>query len=62
MENQSINKVWRGLIIFMVFILTTTLIGEYVISREVNGWVQFAATAVWLWVSVRCFHALYKLI
>jgi len=62
MENQSINKVWRGLIIFMVFILTTTLIGEYVISREVNGWVQFAATAAWLWVTARCFHALYKLI
>jgi hypothetical protein len=62
MENQSINKVLKGVGIFTLFIIITTLLGEWIISREVNGYLQLAATGVWLWVTLRLFKMFYKLI
>jgi hypothetical protein len=62
MENKSINKVMKGLAITTTFIILTSLLGEYVISREVNGYLQMAAIGVWLYVSLRLCKMFYKLI
>lgn len=58
----KINKVMKGLAIVSVFLILTTLLGEYVISREVNGYIQYAAVGVWLYVNLRLSKMLYKLI
>jgi hypothetical protein len=62
MKNKSINKVMKALGVVTTFMVLTGLIGEYVISREVNGYIQLAATGVWLYVSMRLGKMLYKLI
>jgi hypothetical protein len=59
---KSINKVMKGLAITTTFIILTGLLGEYVISREVNGYLQLAAIGVWLYVSLRLSKMFYKLI
>lgn len=62
MEEKSIKKVMKGLAITTTFIILTGLLGEYVISREVNGYLQLAAIGVWLYVSLRLSKMFYKLI
>jgi hypothetical protein len=52
----------KGLAITTTFIILTSLLGEYVISREVNGYLQMAAIGVWLYVSMRVGKILIKLI
>ena len=52
----------KGLAIVSTFLILTTLLGEYVISREVNGYLQCAAIGVWLYVNLRLSKMLYKLI
>jgi len=52
----------KGLGITTTFLILTSLLGEYVISREVNGYLQLAAIGVWLYVSLRLGKMLYKLI
>lgn len=56
------NKWFKVLLLIAVFIILTTLLGEYVISREVNGYIQCAAIGVWLYVNLRLSKMLYKLI
>jgi len=46
----------------MLLGILTGLLGEYVISREVNGYVQLAAVGVWLYVTMRLGKIVYKLI
>jgi hypothetical protein len=62
MGNKSIKKVMKGLGITTTFIILTSLLGEYVISREVNGYLQLAAIGVWLYVSLQLSKMFYKLI
>jgi len=52
----------KGLAITTTFIILTSFLGEYVISREVNGYLQMAAIGVWLYVSLRLCKMFYKLI
>lgn len=52
----------KGLAIVSTFLILTTLLGEYVISREVNGYLQYTAVGVWLYVNLRLGKMLYKLI
>lgn len=52
----------KGLVITTTFLILTGLLGEYVISREVNGYLQIAAIGVWLYVSMRLGKMFYKLI
>lgn len=59
---MKINKVMKGLAIVSTFLILTTLLGEYVISREVNGYLQYTAVGVWLYVNLRLGKMLYKLI
>jgi hypothetical protein len=59
---KSINTVMKGLAITTTFIILTSLLGEYVISREVNGYLQLAAIGVWLYVNMRLGKMFYKLI
>ena len=56
------NKWFKILLLISIFITLTTLLGEYVISREVNGYIQCAAIGVWLYVNLRLGKMLYKLI
>jgi hypothetical protein len=56
------NKILKGLGLLTIFFILTGLIGEYVISREVNGYLQMAAIGVWLYVSLRLCKMFYKLI
>ncbi len=62
MKEKSIIKVMKGLGITTTFLILTSLLGEYVISREVNGYLQIAAVGVWLYVNMRLGKMLYKLI
>lgn len=52
----------KGLAITTTFLILTSLLGEYVISREVNGYLQIAAVGVWLYVNMRLGKMFYKLI
>jgi hypothetical protein len=56
------NKILKGLGLLTIFFILTGLIGEYVISREVNGYIQIAAIGIWLYVSMRVGKILIKLI
>jgi hypothetical protein len=56
------NKVLKGLGLLTLFFVITSLLGEYVISREVNGYLQLAAIGVWLYVNMRLGKMFYKLI
>jgi hypothetical protein len=56
------NKILKGLGLLTIFFILTGLIGEYVISREVNGYIQIAAIGIWLYVSMRIGKILIKLI
>ena len=56
------NKAFKIALIILSFGLLTGILGEYVVSREVNGYIQLAATGVWLYVSLRLGKMLYKLI
>jgi hypothetical protein len=49
-------------LIILSFGLLTGLLGEYIVSREVNGYVQLAATGIWLYVGMRLGKKVYKLI
>jgi len=62
MKEKSITKVMKGLGVTTTFLILTSLLGEYVISREVNGYLQIAAIGVWLYVSLRLCRIFYKLI
>jgi hypothetical protein len=52
MENKSSMKVIKAALAAGAFIMLTTLLGDYVISREINPGIQLAATALWLAGSV----------
>jgi hypothetical protein len=56
------TKIIKGLGLLTIFVILTGLIGEYVISREVNGYIQIAAIGIWLYVSMRVGKILIKLI
>lgn len=58
----SINQVMKAFGIFVAILIVTTLLGEWVISREVNPYIQLAATGVWLYLVMRLVKNLYKLI
>jgi hypothetical protein len=62
MENKHANKAFKIALIILSFGLFTGLLGEYIVSREVNGYVQLAATGVWLYVGMRLGKKIYKLI
>jgi hypothetical protein len=36
------------IVMILVLILSTQLIGEYVLNREVNGWIQLITITIWL--------------
>jgi hypothetical protein len=36
------------ILMILVLILSTQLIGEYVLNREVNGWIQLITITIWL--------------
>jgi hypothetical protein len=36
------------ILMILVLILSTQLIGEYVLNREVNGWIQLITIIIWL--------------
>jgi hypothetical protein len=56
------TKIIKGLGLLTIFVILTGLIGEYVISREVNGYIQIAAIGIWLYVTMRVGKILIKLI
>lgn len=62
LQNKLMNKGFQIVLIIAVFITLTTLLGEYVISREVNGYIQYAAVGLWLYVNWRLSKILFKLI
>ena len=62
MKNKHVNKVMKATGIVLSFGILTGLLGEYIVSREVNGYVQLAATGVWLYVGMRLGKKIYKLI
>jgi hypothetical protein len=62
MKNKHANKAFKIALIILSFGLFTGLLGEYIVSREVNGYVQLAATGVWLYVGMRLGKKVYKLI
>jgi hypothetical protein len=62
MKNKHANKAFKIALIILSFGLFTGLLGEYIVSREVNGYVQLAATGVWLYVGMRLGKKIYKLI
>jgi hypothetical protein len=55
-------RIIKGFGLLTIFFILTGLIGEYVISREVNGYIQIAAIGIWLYVSMRVGKILIKLI
>jgi hypothetical protein len=62
MKNKYVNKVMKAIGIVLSFGILTGLLGEYIVSREVNGYIQLAATGLWFYVSMRLGKMLYKLI
>jgi hypothetical protein len=62
MKNKHANKAFKIALIILSFGLFTGLLGEYIVSREVNGYIQLAATGVWLYVGMRLGKKVYKLI
>jgi hypothetical protein len=62
MKNKHANKAFKIALIILSFGLFTGLLGEYIVSREVNGYVQLAATGIWLYVGMRLGKKVYKLI
>lgn len=56
------NIVFKITCFSLAILILTTLLGEYVISREVNGYLQLAAVGVWSYVCWRLFKQIYKLI
>jgi hypothetical protein len=62
MKNKHTNKAFKIALIILSFGLLTGILGEYIISREVNGYVQLAATGVWFYVGTRLGKKIYKLI
>jgi hypothetical protein len=55
-------RIIKVLGLLTIFFILTGLIGEYVISREVNGYIQIAAIGIWLYISMRVGKILIKLI
>jgi hypothetical protein len=55
-------RIIKVLGLLTIFFILTGLIGEYVISREVNGYIQITAIGIWLYVSMRVAKILIKLI
>jgi hypothetical protein len=62
MKNKHVIKVMKVLGVVTTFVTLTGLLGEYIVSREVNGYLQLAATGVWLYCSLQLGKMLYKLI
>jgi len=62
MKNKHVNKVMKATGIVLSFGILTGLLGEYIVSREVNGYIQLAATGLWFYISMRLGKMLYKLI
>jgi hypothetical protein len=62
MKNKHANKAFKIALIILSFGLFTGLLGEYIVSREVNGYIQLAATGVWLYVGMWLGKKVYKLI
>ena len=62
MKEKHINRVMKITGVIMLLGILTGLLGEYVVSREVNGYVQLAAVGVWLYVTMRLGKIVYKLI
>jgi hypothetical protein len=62
MKNKHANKAFKIALIILSFGLFTGLLGEYIVSREVNGYIQLASTGVWLYVGMRLGKKVYKLI
>lgn len=52
MENKSSMKVVKAALAAGAFMMLTTLLGDYVISTEINVFIQLAATALWFFGSV----------
>jgi len=62
MKEININKVMRITGVITLLGILTGLLGEYVISREVNGYIQLAAVGAWLYITMRLGKIVYKLI
>ncbi len=41
------------ILISLGLIVLTQLIGEYILSREVNGWIQLLSVIVWIVVVIK---------
>ena len=41
-------KLIHLLIMILVLMVSTQLMGEYLVSREVNGWIQLITITIWL--------------
>ena len=56
------NKILKGFGLLTLFFVITGLFGEYVISREVNGYIQLATGGLWLCFNWWLGKMFYKLI
>jgi hypothetical protein len=41
-------KLIHLILMILVLMVSTQLMGEYVVSREVNGWIQLITITIWL--------------
>jgi hypothetical protein len=41
-------KLIHLILMILVLMVSTQLMGEYVLSREVNGWIQLITITIWL--------------
>jgi lipopolysaccharide export LptBFGC system permease protein LptF len=48
MKNKSSMTVVKAVLILVGFMILTTLFGDYVISKEIDPFIQLAATAIWV--------------
>ncbi len=56
------NKILKGLGLLTLFFVVAGLFGEYIISREVNGYIQLATGGLWLLFNMWLGKMFYKLI
>jgi hypothetical protein len=56
------NNGFKIVLLIVTFIILTTLLGEYVVSREINGYIQYTAVGIWLYINWRLSKILFKLI
>ena len=56
------TKIIKAIVIVATILIITTLFAEYIISREVNSYIQIAVTGLWIYVTWQLSKMFYKLI